>query len=74
MVKYLLVAIVVALGIWLLRSRWHRPEREQRPAPPPEDMVGCAHCGIHFPRGEGVVAGERRFCSEAHRDKFRPPR
>lgn len=72
MVKFLLVAIVVALAIWLLRGR-RRSGQGPRPVPPPEDMVGCAHCGIHFPRGEGVVAGERQFCSEAHRDQFRPP-
>jgi len=74
MVKYLLVAIVVALAIWLLRGRRRRPDREPQTVRPPEDMVGCAHCGIHFPRGEGVVAGERQFCSEAHREQFRPPR
>ncbi|MCW5575485.1 MAG: hypothetical protein KIT13_05265 [Burkholderiales bacterium] len=74
MVKYLLVAIVAALAIGLLRSRWRRPDREPRQAPPPEDMVGCAHCGIHFPHGEGVAAGGHRFCSEAHRDQFRSSR
>ena len=73
MVKFLLVAIVVALVIWLLRGR-RRPGRKPPAAPPPEDMVSCAHCGIHFPRGEGLVSGGRQFCTEAHRDQFRPSR
>ncbi|MBX3663603.1 MAG: hypothetical protein KF804_14215 [Burkholderiales bacterium] len=72
MVKYLLVAIVVALGIWLLRGQRRRRQAGKRPESPPQDMVTCAHCGIHFPRGESKMAGGRQFCSEAHRDEFRP--
>ncbi len=74
MVKFLLVAIVVALGIWLLRSQRRRRGADKRSEAPPQDMVTCAHCGIHFPRGEGMVAGGRQFCSETHRDEFRPQR
>ncbi|MCX7193654.1 MAG: PP0621 family protein [Proteobacteria bacterium] len=33
-----------------------------------EDMVRCAHCGLHLPKGESIRAGEQYFCSAAHRD------
>lgn len=72
MVKFLLVAIVVALGIWLLRGQRRRRQAGERPESRPQDMVTCARCGIHFPRGESIVAGGRQFCSESHRDEFRP--
>ncbi|MEQ1813456.1 MAG: PP0621 family protein [Candidatus Nitrotoga sp.] len=36
-----------------------------------EDMVRCAQCGVHLPKGESLVvsgANETKyFCSEAHR-------
>jgi uncharacterized protein len=31
-----------------------------------EQMVACAHCGLHVPESEGVRAGGF-FCSEEHR-------
>lgn len=45
------------------------PERGQGPAPAGEieQMVACAHCGVHVPESEGVTSGGRFFCSEEHR-------
>lgn len=74
--KYLLVllVIVVAIGIW--RSR-RRVEQAQRPAArretqlqPPQDMVACAHCGLHLPRSEALVLPApqpRYYCCAQHR-------
>lgn len=73
MAKFLLVALVVAAGLWLLRAHRRRHDRTPPPAAPAEDMVRCAHCGINLPRGESVTAGARQFCSDAHRQQFREP-
>jgi len=32
-----------------------------------EDMVRCAQCEIHLPKGESILAEGKHFCSEAHR-------
>lgn len=32
-----------------------------------EQMVACAHCGLHVPESEGVRGADGFFCSEAHR-------
>lgn len=32
-----------------------------------ERMLACALCGVHVPESEGVRAGERFYCCEAHR-------
>ena len=32
-----------------------------------EDMVRCAHCGVHIPKSEGLFVEGKVFCSEAHR-------
>lgn len=68
MSKILLIAIAFAAVYWLLRNHRRRADRQaQRPADPQtEDMVNCAHCGVHLPRGEGIVSGSRYFCSAEH--------
>lgn len=78
MSKILLIAIAFAAAYWLLRNHRQRADRHldrdmQRPADPQtEDMVDCAHCGVHLPRGEGIVSGSRYFCSVEHERQFRP--
>jgi len=32
-----------------------------------EQMVACAHCGLHVPESEGVRAGGGFYCSDEHR-------
>jgi uncharacterized protein len=33
---------------------------------PAEQMVRCAHCGIHLPRSEAALIGGRTWCSQEH--------
>lgn len=73
MLKYLLLAVVI---IWLFYSPALRGKR-QGPTPPPapkpsqdraENMVQCAHCGVHLPEGEAFKDGHGQpYCSTAHR-------
>ena len=70
--KYILVALVViiAIGIW-------RNNRRKAAAPPPqpkkrlrtpEDMVTCAHCGLHLPASDAITSPDRQqYCSTEHR-------
>ncbi|WP_119352541.1 PP0621 family protein [Azohydromonas sediminis] len=70
MAKFVVVALVVGLVLWLMFGR--RGRRVPPAATPkrrgPEDMLTCAHCGVHLPRSEALVAGGRAYCSAAHRD------
>ncbi len=70
--KYLIVLAVIAVVYALWRS--------QRPAPPsrraaprarnaaPQDMVRCAHCGVHLPKADALEQGGRSYCCRAHQD------
>ncbi|MDP1537558.1 MAG: PP0621 family protein [Burkholderiales bacterium] len=73
MAKILLIVIAFAAAFWLLRSHRRRARRNvQSPtAPQAEDMVGCAQCGVHLPRREGIKSGDRYFCSDDHEREFR---
>lgn len=68
----LLAIIVICIVIFLLLKYYRRqtPKKnagdEGAPAPR-ENMVRCAHCGIHLPKGESIMVDQEHFCSEAHR-------
>lgn len=74
--KYLIVFFVVFFAIWLWRKNRRdelraRQAAEPRPAPKavgaPQDMLRCAHCGLHLPAAD-AVRGARggMYCSQAH--------
>lgn len=66
--KLLSFLLLVAIG-WIAYKAWRKAAggAAPRPAPAAEDMVRCAHCGVHLPRSESVTAGGELFCSEEHR-------
>jgi uncharacterized protein len=66
MSRLLFLVAIVAL-IYLLLKSYRRASR--RPVAPDEaeDMVRCAQCGVHLPKGESIAAGGQHYCSEAHR-------
>ena len=67
--KYLLVFTVLAIAYALWRSK-RRPPAPQNPrprVPAPQDMVACAHCGLHLPRADATPQGSQHYCSAEHR-------
>ncbi|MBK9161736.1 MAG: hypothetical protein IPM27_09265 [Nitrosomonadales bacterium] len=66
----LLLLIAIAAAVYLL-IRSYRKGASVRDEAVVEDMVRCAHCGVHLPKGESIRSDGRFFCSAAHRDAFR---
>lgn len=66
--KYLVILIVLVLVYAWLRgqSRPSAPPPERPPLPPPQDIVACAHCGVHIPRSEALMIGTRSYCCAEH--------
>lgn len=64
MAKLLVFVAVIALIWFVARASRRKPE-----APPAatEHMVGCAHCGVHFPAAESFRADGADYCCEEHR-------
>lgn len=67
--KYLVLLALVAI----VYALWRGKRRAVAPAPsahgriaPAEDMVACAHCGVHLPRSDALRHGERNYCCPAH--------
>ncbi|OFZ68951.1 MAG: hypothetical protein A2V79_10885 [Betaproteobacteria bacterium RBG_16_56_24] len=73
---FLLLAIVAVVYL-LIRSyrcrdtsfpyRKNVPQQDEAVA---EDMVRCAHCGVHLPKGESIRADGHFFCGAGHRDAY----
>ncbi|MFT4241671.1 MAG: PP0621 family protein [Acidovorax sp.] len=65
--KYLVLLIVlaVAFGIWRSR-RAQAVAARPRSRALPQDMLACAHCKVHIPRPDALVAGDRAYCCAEH--------
>ena len=71
--RLLFVFAIVAVVYLLFRSYRKNLSSQDRTVDRTvtEDMVRCAHCGVHLPRGESVRAEGKDFCSAEHRDAYR---
>lgn len=71
MSRLVLIVAVIFLAWWILRKYLRSIRREKPPAAVPEDMVRCAHCGVHLPRSEGLADNGRIYCSDEHMHRDR---
>jgi uncharacterized protein len=65
---FLLIAIAVVVYLLIKSYRKNVPKQDN---PVAEDMVRCAHCGVHLPKSESILAGGNFFCCAEHRDVYR---
>jgi uncharacterized protein len=62
---FLLLAIAIYLLWRSLKPRIRGTQNVDRAVP--QTMVSCATCGLHVPRQEALLLGDRYFCCEEHR-------
>ena len=62
--KILLLAIAVWLVFVILKR--YRASIKRPPRAAAEDMVRCAACGLHLPKGDSVSKNNLYYCSVAH--------
>jgi uncharacterized protein len=70
MLRWLILAAAVFAAIWLLRRSLARREGEPPRAgrgSAPAELVSCAHCAVHLPRGEALEQAGNFYCSDEHR-------
>lgn len=73
MLKLLIIAAAIGLLLWLVFGRSAGNGKPPRSGGRDgrggaEEMVSCAHCGVHLPRSEALAARSLHYCSAAHRD------
>ena len=71
--KYLLViAVVVVFYLYWKKQRrpLQPPPSAARPLPPAQQMVACAHCGLHLPARDALTdSAQRTYCCAAHQQQ-----
>lgn len=81
--RYIIVTLALALVIfWVMRAarggKPHQPLAKEKDAarPPPiaqvQDMVSCARCGLHLPKGEAISGKNALYCSPEHQRQAEP--
>jgi uncharacterized protein len=74
--RLLILLLIVGVAAWWIYHRISRLRSgtdASRPSPPRagkgavQDMVACAHCGVHLPQAEAVRDGELHYCGDGHR-------
>ena len=74
--KYFLFLVAVFVLLWLLRGALNRrggagdAARRAPTSKAPQEMIACAHCGVHLPRDEALPGRGGVFCGDAHRTAF----
>ncbi|MFA6970980.1 MAG: PP0621 family protein [Gallionella sp.] len=71
MSRLIFLFAIAAVVYLLLKSYRKSAPKQAEEKSQAEDMVRCAHCGVHLPIGEAVRSGEQQFCCAAHRDAHR---
>ena len=74
--KIILLVLGLILVVWLVRSYRRRVDRSDNPGPAAqsENMVRCAHCGVHLPRSESLTTQGSYYCSAEHQRAHREGR
>ena len=69
LIRILIGIIVLFVVLSVLRRVKVMFGQTERPREIEAKMARCAHCGVYFPRGEGVSDSGREYCSRAHAEK-----
>lgn len=78
--RFIIVAAAIGLIVfWLFRAARGTGSRPDLPKEGPkadrvrdrsgtvQDMVACAHCGLHLPKTESISGRSAVFCSAEHK-------
>lgn len=68
MSRLIMLIAIFAVVYLLVRSYGRKNDAAERKEPVAEDMVRCAHCGVHLPRSESIQTGGRFYCCMEHRN------
>ncbi len=67
--KILLLGLALWLVLTLLKQYRRSVDAPREDAPPSEDMVRCAVCGVHLPKAECIEKNGRHYCCPEHSEQ-----
>ena len=72
MLRVILLALSVVALVWLVRRAFgptanrRKTGRAENDGVRVDELVRCAHCGVHLPRVDAQTRDGRHFCSREH--------
>jgi uncharacterized protein len=66
MLRILFWIVLIMAAVWLIRRALRAPGAVHGKPSVEGDLVSCARCGVHLPRGEARNAGGLPFCCDEH--------
>jgi uncharacterized protein len=68
-VRLIILAIIVALLMWLLKRLFSGPrEPERLDSGKGENMRQCKYCGVHVPESSILTVNDHPYCCQEHAD------
>lgn len=64
--KVLLAIAAIFLIYLAMRTLYKRPQQTSTKHEHAEQMLACAHCGLHVPAHEAIMDNTQAYCCEAH--------
>ena len=66
--RLLVLVLLIVVAVWLVRRALRRldPPGAGQAAKAPDELVRCAHCGVHLPRAEARELAGRPYCNDEH--------
>ena len=66
--RLVVLVLLVVIAVWLIRRALRGPSsaKDDVSRTLKGELVRCARCGLHLPRGEARTAGGEAYCSEEH--------
>ncbi len=67
--RLIVLILIVVIAFWLIRKALRKARGAgplQKEGAVQQDLVSCARCGVHLPRGEAREADGRLYCGEEH--------
>lgn len=65
----MLIIIIALFAYWIIKARKPTNTKIESLQDASEDMVRCAHCGVHLPESESIANEDDFFCSNEHLHK-----
>jgi uncharacterized protein len=75
--RLIVLIVLVVAAVWLIRRalRGATSAKDEVSKTLKGELVSCARCGLHLPRGEARAAGDGKlYCSEEHARLGQGPR
>jgi uncharacterized protein len=68
--RLIILVAIVALIYWLIKKysgQVNKSDSEQVDKPENSQvMVSCSHCGLNFPKNEGIFSSGKYYCCAEH--------